>query len=167
MEIIAALINSVAAKSMVEFGCRDGRTAKVLLHNVPTLERYIGVDVPMTYQPGLPHQRNEMVHNPGYLAAGDLRFELVLRERGSLDLGLQDIGPVDAVFIDGDHSELAVAHDSYLARALVKPGGVIIWHDYHNDHVVDVKKVLDRLYNEEGWPIKIIGGTWLAFQRIQ
>jgi predicted O-methyltransferase YrrM len=162
MEILAALLRG--AKTMIEIGCRDGRTARVLLHNVHSLERYIGIDVPPTYRPILPHQLNEMVIDPGHHAANDPRFELIIRERGSLDVGPQDLPPCDAVFIDGDHSEYIVAHDSQLARAIVQPGGVIIWHDAFNG-AVDVMRVLERLASE-GWPIKSIAGTWLAFRLI-
>jgi predicted O-methyltransferase YrrM len=164
MEILAALLRQIEAKSMIEFGCRDGRTARVLLHNVASLEHYIGVDVPMTYEPALPHQRAEMVRNPGALVIDDPRFELIIRERGSLDVGPQDLPPCNAVFIDGDHSEKIVAHDSQLARAIVQPGGIIIWHDAFNG-AVDVMRVLERLANES-WPIKSIAGTWLAFRLI-
>ena len=162
MDCIAALLRMVEAKSVLEIGCRDGRTARVLLHNVSALQRYIGVDVPMEYVPALAHQRAEMVGNPGNLATADPRFELVIRERGSLDLGPQDLPVVDAAFIDGDHSEKAVAYDSALARAVVRQGGVIIWHDAFNG-AVEVVRVLDRLC-DEGWPIKVIEGTWLAYQ---
>jgi predicted O-methyltransferase YrrM len=162
MEIIAALLREVEAKSVVEIGCRDGRTARVLLHNVSALQHYIGVDVPMEYEPALDHQRSEMVASPGDLAASDPRFDLIIRERGSLDLGPQDLPQVDAVFIDGDHSERVVAHDSALARAITKPDGVIVWHDAFNG-AVEVMRVLDRLC-DEGWPIKVVEGTWLAFR---
>jgi predicted O-methyltransferase YrrM len=163
MEIIAGLLRDVGAKTVIEFGCRDGRTARVLLHNVTALQRYIGVDVPMEYEPRLPHQRNEMVPNPGYLAAADPRFDLVLRKCGTLDLGPQDFAPCDAVFIDGDHSEAVVAYDSNLARELVKPGGVIIWHDYFNG-AVEVTRVLE-LDRQRGHDIRHVEGTWLAFER--
>lgn len=163
MEVIAALLRGVEAETMVEFGCRDGRTARVLLQNVAALRRYVGVDVPMEYLPRLPHQRDEMVPDPGCLAASDPRFDLVLRESGTLDLGPQDLEPCDAVFIDGDHSEGVVTHDSDLARALVEPGGVIIWHDANNDGV-EVRQVLE-LDRQRGHDIKIIEGTWLAFER--
>jgi len=164
MEVIAALVRSVAAATMVEFGCRSGRTAKVLLHNVESLSRYIGVDVPKSYQPALAHQRNEMVSIPGYLAAREPCFELMIRDHGTLDLGPQDFGSVDAVFIDGDHSERVVSYDSDLARIIVRPGGVIIWHDYRNGGV-EVTQVLDRL-SERGWPIQAVTNTWLAFMRV-
>jgi predicted O-methyltransferase YrrM len=72
--------------------------------------------------------------------------------------------PADAVFIDGDHGCLAVEHDSALARALVRPGGIIVYHDYHELGTVDVKPVLDLLHRG-GRNIEHVEGTWLAFER--
>jgi len=161
MEVIASILRGVEAKSMMEIGCRDGRTAKVLLHNVAALNCYVGIDVRHDYVPTLKHQRAEMVPVPGHLAVSDPRFDLIIRENGSLDLTFEDIGPVDAAFIDGDHSKNAVLYDSRLAKSVVRPGGVIIWHDYCNAGV-EVKQTLDHL-SEEGWPIKAIEGTWLAY----
>lgn len=165
IETMVALLNSVAPRSMIEFGCRDGCTAGVLLRNVVSLERYTGIDVPMSYQPGLDHQRQETVADPGRYALSDPRFELVIRDRGSLDLGPQDLPACDAAFVDGDHSERVVDHDSELARALVRPGGIIIWHDYASIHFDDVTRVLTRLHHQ-GWPLIAIEGTWLAFLRV-
>ena len=168
MEIICALVRSTLARSMLEIGCRDGRTARVILHNVPSLEKYVGIDVTPDYVPTLFHQRREMVEYPGQLAVADPRFELIVREHGSLDLSPQhfmafDHGSFDACFIDGDHSEPCVLHDSYLAREVVRPGGVIIYHDYTNA-AVEVQRALDRLLSE-GWPLHHIEGTWLAIMR--
>jgi predicted O-methyltransferase YrrM len=166
MEIIAAMFREIEARSVIEIGCRDGRTAQVLLANVPTLRRYIGIDVPPSYAPGLDHQRAEMVDAPGHLAASDQRFSLLICERGSLDIGPQDIEQsCDAIYIDGDHSLRAVSHDSHLARALVRPGGLIIWHDYNDAVEVEVRPVLDHLA-DQGWPIVHIRDTWLAFMRV-
>ena len=162
MDVIAALLRMVEAKSVVEVGCRDGRTARVLLHNVSSLQRYVGIDVPLSYQPPLLHQRAEMVADPGVLATADPRFELIIRERGSQDLMPSELPPVDAMFIDGDHSERAVDWDSRLADAIAQK--LTLWHDYTNV-AVEVQRVLERLHEKEGWPIKHIEGTWLAFLR--
>jgi predicted O-methyltransferase YrrM len=163
MEIIAGLLRSVCAGSIIEFGCRDGRTAKVLLHNVQSLQRYVGIDVPMRYQPTLSHQRKEMVDCPGHLAAADPRFSVVIHERGSLDVKVGDFERFDAAFIDGDHSEFVVDHDSRLALALVRVGGIIIWHDAFNG-AVEVMRVLERLRGNR-WPIQHVLGTWIAYMR--
>jgi predicted O-methyltransferase YrrM len=160
MDVIAALLRQVEAKSVLEVGCRDGRTARVLLQNVSSLERYVGIDVPLSYQPPLLHQHAEMVANPGVLAVSDPRFDLIIRERGSQDLMPYELGPIDAVFIDGDHSEQAVEWDSRFANAMAQK--LIIWHDAFNG-AVEVMRVLERLH-DDGWPIKVVEGTWLAYR---
>jgi len=166
MEVIAALLRQVAAQSMLEIGCRDGRTARVLLSNVTSLKRYVGVDVPMTYEPGLAMQRAEMVPDPGALVVDDPRFKLIVRTHGSLDLRVGDMEQVDACFIDGDHSEEVVYRDSFRALTLVRNGGVIIWHDYTSNYLDDVTKTLNRL-KKEGWPIQHVAGTWLAYRMVE
>jgi predicted O-methyltransferase YrrM len=164
MEILVALANSVKARAMLEFGCNTGRTARVMLHNVPTLEHYLGIDVPLTYEPKLAHQKAEIPAVPGHYVLDDDRCEIIVCERGSFDLSADDLSPCDFAFIDGDHSAEAVHHDSLLARAVTRPGGIIAWHDYFNGSV-EVTKVIDDLA-EMGWPIRVVEGTWLAYMRI-
>lgn len=163
--ILVALTKSVQPKVMIEFGCQAGRTARTLLDQVSSLETYIGVDVPFDHDPVLPCQRSEISFNPGLYAADDPRFYLLVRERGSFGLESLDLEPCDAAFIDGDHSEQVVRHDSLLARRLVRPGGIIIWHDFGNP-VVEVTQVLSEL-SDQGWPIQNVSGTWLAFMRVE
>jgi predicted O-methyltransferase YrrM len=161
--LLVTLVRSVTPRVMIEIGCNQGRTAKIILDNVPTLERYIGIDVPPGTEPTLGCQRSEVPRTAGVYAAPDPRFWLLVRERGSLDVGPQDLEPADAIFIDGDHSRRAVAHDSQLSRSLVRPGGIVIWHDCGNE-AVEVTPVLERL-SEQGWPITAIQGSWLAYAR--
>jgi len=82
----------------------------------------------------------------------------------ALDLSPDDLEPCDAAFIDGDHGLEAVMHDTMLARSLVRPGGIIIWHDYHDLGVVDVKAALDGMHRA-GDAIYRVDDTWLAFER--
>jgi predicted O-methyltransferase YrrM len=165
LEILVALARSVEARTMLEIGCRDGRTAKLLLHNVPTLERYVGVDVPPSYQPQHDFQRGEMTQWPGELATSDPRFDLIIHKRGSLDLTAEEMPCwFDIAYIDGDHGDVAVRHDSMLAREVVRSGGLIVWHDYSNATTVDVKAVLDE-FLANGWPLKQIDRTWFAYMQ--
>ena len=153
------MVQSVSARTMIEVGCRDGRTARVVLDNVPTLERYVGLDVPPDYRPAMESQRSEIVTDPGHYAKIDPRFELLISQHGSLDFA--ELEPCDVVFIDGDHSKPVVAHDSALALAAVRKGGVIIWHDYQSIHFNDVTEAVQDL----DLPIQHIAGTWLAVYR--
>jgi predicted O-methyltransferase YrrM len=162
--ILIALVRSVEPKVMIEFGCNAGRTARNVLDHIPSLEHYIGIDAPFSHMPTLAQQVSERVLCPGLFAYENPRFVLMIRERGSLDLTPQDLPPCDAAFIDADHSEQAVIHDSRLAFELVRPGGVIVWHDYGNQ-AVEVTQALDQLCNE-GWPIEHVEESWIAFCRI-
>lgn len=166
LEVLCALVASVKPSKVVEFGCNMGRTAKVLLREVPHIKSYIGVDVPPGYKFQCTVQRNEIPINPGYLAKDDTRFELILRDRGTYDLSRFDIGTCDVVFIDGDHSYDAVIHDSLLAKAIVNPGGMIIWHDYHGMPTVGVRQALEEFHNESGIRIQHVQDTWIAFHRV-
>jgi len=165
LEALVALMRSVSPRHVIEFGVNVGRTAKAIMANVDGIERYTGIDVAPGYVPACAVQRNEVPARPGEMVADDPRFELVVRPRGSLDLTAEDLGACDAVFIDGDHGRDAVMHDSMLARALVRPGGIIVWHDFHDLGTVDVKAVLDEM-SEAGDMIMHVEQTWLAFERV-
>jgi predicted O-methyltransferase YrrM len=158
--ILVALVASVAPRVMIEFGCNLGITAKRVLDNVPSLERYIGVDVPADHKPTLDCQRAEIPLNPGCYAADDARFWLLMAQDS---LTADQLEPCDATFIDGDHSEQGVWHDTELAFALTRKGGIIVWHDAGNE-AVEVTAVLEQLC-DQGWPIKHIENSWLAFMR--
>jgi predicted O-methyltransferase YrrM len=163
LEIIVALVRSVAPRIMVEIGLAEGRTAKAILRELPDLERYIGIDTDPGYRTKLRSQWTERSRDPGHLALADSRFDRWLLPCGSFDLVADDFPEIDAMFIDGDHSSEAVRHDSDLARAVVKPGGIILWHDYHNDGV-EVTRVLELDY-DLGCDIRHVEETWLAFER--
>jgi predicted O-methyltransferase YrrM len=173
-EALIALVASVQpfCGRVVEIGVNVGRTAKAILANVPGVSRYLGVDVKPGYVPACPVQRGEIPERPGELVAGDKRFELILRPRGSLDLAPADLlgmggtgyAWVDAMFIDGDHGAAAVCHDTRLAHACVRPGGIVIWHDYHDLGTVDVRAVLDDLFFC-GARLQHVENTWLVFER--
>lgn len=60
LEVLVALINGVKAARVVEFGTNEGRTAAAILRNVPTVRRYIGVDVLPGYVPKCAVQKNEI-----------------------------------------------------------------------------------------------------------
>jgi predicted O-methyltransferase YrrM len=163
LDVLAHLMQG--ARVVAEFGCNNGRTAAAMLRNVPTIERYVGVDVKPGYSFACKVQAREMPAVPGDLALDDTRFELVLRKRGTFDLTAADLPTCDAVFIDGDHSEAAVLWDRGLALSVVRPGGLIVYHDDNGLDCVDVSLVLDVLA-DGGADIRHVAGTWLAFERV-
>lgn len=165
LNVLIHLIVGVRARNVLEIGANTGRTAKAILRNVPSVERYIGVDVPADYVTPKAVQRREVLPNPGALAMEDPRFRLLVCGRGSFDLTPDDLPKMDAVFVDGGHEEAAVRHDYALAKAITRPGGVIIFHDDHGRDVVDVSAVLDDLH-DHGAEIVHVDGTWLAYEMV-
>lgn len=58
-----------------------------------------------------------------------------------------EVGAVDILFIDGDHSYDGVRQDYFGYRDLVRPGGLVIFHDIlHHPGLPDV--AVDRLWQE-------------------
>lgn len=165
LETLLALIGTAQRHDvMIEFGVNEGRTARVILDHY-NFKQYVGVDVLPDYQTLLPVQRSEVPSHPGRHVLGAPNFELIVRARGSFDLTPSDLPAADVVFIDGDHSWAGVLNDTALARRLVRPGGIIIWHDYHDLGNVDVSQVLDE-FHKAGDDIVHVDGTWLAFQSV-
>lgn len=169
MDVLAELL--AGSRRVVEVGCQNGRTARVLLDTLPEIERYVGIDVLPGYVPEKAVQRGEVPANPGEFALADPRFQLIVRPRGAFDLDGLDVGHADAFFIDGDHSRAGVANDYVLARACLTKGGLVIFHDYHHlahpdgTPQVDVATVLEEMA-ADGHRITHVAGTWIAFERV-
>jgi len=151
-------------KTVLEIGCYEGHTSNACLKEFPSIEKYYGLDVNPEYKAGLKVQERQRAGVPGKHALHDQRFKLILLPRGSFDLDVFTVGRPDVIFIDGDHSAKAVRHDTDLARSIVQPGGVIMWHDYGNPHG-EVTGVLDADV-EKGHPIRYVDKTWLAYEQI-
>lgn len=168
LEVLIALVKSVTPEPhvMIEFGVNEGRTAKAIIREVKSISLYIGVDVEFGYVPAKKVQRGEVPTRPAWMVKDDPLFHLELRPRGSLDLKVEDLPELDVAFIDGDHGATAVKHDTYLALARVRRGGIIIWHDYHDLGTVDVRDVLHEFQDLSGLKITHVAGTWLAYMRV-
>jgi predicted O-methyltransferase YrrM len=70
----------------------------------------------------------------------------------------------DIVFVDGSHAFSYVASDSAKALRMVKPGGVVLWHDYRADAPGrDVRRCLDALAMK--LPLVRLAGTRLVAYR--
>jgi predicted O-methyltransferase YrrM len=68
-------------------------------------------------------------------------------------------GQVDFCFIDGGHMYETVSRDTENALALVKPGGIIMWHDYSR-WWPGVQRCLDELVRH--LPVFRLADTGLA-----
>lgn len=91
-----------------------------------------------------------------YLQDGRCR---IIRETSAAAVKLFQPGELDFVYIDGDHSFPAVAHDIYEWAKIVRKGGMVSGHDYYNtrlgartyNHVGVVVDAYTRLANIDTW----------------
>lgn len=72
------------------------------------------------------------------------------------------LGRCDVVFVDGSHAESYVRSDSASALAMVRPGGLVLWHDYGSE-AKGVFRVLNALSRE--LPLVHLQGTTLVAHR--
>lgn len=164
LETLCELVRSVNPRTVIEFGVNTGRTAKALLRECPTIEHYVGVDVLPGYVTAKTVQRQEVPMEAGEYVRGDSRVELIVTAHGSHGMQPDNLPMADAIFIDGDHSRFGVENDTMLATNCIRPGGIIIWHDYHDLGTVDVREVLNER-SAAGHSLVHVQGTWLVFER--
>ena len=55
----------------------------------------------------------------------------------------------DVIFVDGGHTRACIEHDVRLAKAAVKPGGMLIFHDYGQPKWPDVAPAIDAAFAPE------------------
>lgn len=164
LERLITLFRGMEPVRVAEFGVNDGRTAKAILDNVPSIKTYIGVDVLPGYTPACEVQRGEVPQYPGHLAQSDPRFQLLLTKNGTRDVTPQMLGELDACFIDGDHSFDGVRKDSILAHQCMHPGKLIVWHDYHDLGTVGVQQYLDESFEAGDIALTHVKDTWLVYK---
>lgn len=81
-------------------------------------------------------------------------------------LALSEIGgawwrhPVCLVFIDGDHTEEAVARDIELFAPHVAEGGILCGHDYQR-HTPLVADAVDEYAEREGLEVEVLQSIWV------
>jgi predicted O-methyltransferase YrrM len=168
-EVVAAsaIVRFHAVKTVVEVGTFDGNTTLNLALNVAPGGRVVTLDLPPEgdpesrnaagasgYEGGkpAPFTRRQYVGHP----AAD-RIEQVYGDSAKLDWSVLG-GPFDLAFLDGDHSSPYVRSDTRQALSVLRPGGLVLWHDYEWRSVA---VPIDRAA-KKGEHIHWIRGTRLA-----
>lgn len=121
-------LNARSARSFIEVGTHKGGNSFLFSHAVPTNQMGIGVDLCVQNAAKLKHfiregQRYHALH-------GDSQT-VRMRDQAAAFLGGN---LVDFLFIDGDHGYAGVKADFELYSPLVRPGGLIAFHDICPDH---------------------------------
>lgn len=174
-----AWILAVLAKRstlMFEFGTCTGKTAYLWARNLPPDGRVVTLTL-------LPEQVEAYNADRGDLAAAAewARHESAFTSFRYSGSGVEQkivqlygdskqfdetpyVEQCDVVFVDGAHGYSYVMSDSRKALRMVKPGGIVLWHDYRGPREVpDVFRALNELARE--LPLVHIGGTALVAYR--
>jgi predicted O-methyltransferase YrrM len=154
---LAAFTARVRAGRVFEIGTADGRTTRNFALNVAPGGQVFSLNLELD-QDRTHHQTTPV----GSRFAGTPEAAKITQLWG--DSRLFDFTPYagtcQVVFIDADHSDEGVTHDSERALSLVdKARGVILWHDALR---YGVKTALPRLGKSLQLPVCLIAGTNLA-----
>ncbi|GBD00203.1 hypothetical protein HRbin17_02741 [bacterium HR17] len=158
--VLACLVRHLRPKRLVEIGTAEGRTTLNFALHAPEDAEIITLDLPpeQTGAPTLsrgPDYAQLNISEPGvfFRHHPDIarKIRLVLANSTTFDWTPYERS-VDFVFLDGAHDYESVRKDSENALRIVRPGGVIVWHDYGNWDGVS------RCLNELGEKLPIV---WL------
>ena len=164
------------AQWLFEFGTCTGKTAYLWARNAPPTARI----VTLTLAPeGRGDHHAEPTDDPrdveyavresnysAFLYTGtDVahKVEQLFGDSKTLDVRPW-AGRCDVVFVDGSHAYSYVMSDSAKALELVRPGGLVLWHDYAGPrHSPGVYRAVNELATR--LPLVRIAGTALAAYR--
>lgn len=157
--MLARRVASISPRVIVEIGTRGGGTLFFWSQSSPALELLVSIDLPggihgggypeqsikfyQRFVSNRPHCRLELMRTDSQTTATRAALEKVLAGR-----------PIDFLFIDGDHRYEGVKKDFALYRPLVRPGGLIAFHDIR-PNIQDANTEVYRLWDE----IKASGET--------
>ena len=161
---IGAAIRRINAKKLFEIGTFNGGTTLCMAENAGCEAHTFTLDLPSDQfdrEQGPDNFTGSMV---GQVFHGKQVEKQITQLRG--DSTLFDYSPyeksIDFVFVDAAHDYIHGLADSKSALRLVRPGGVIFWHDYEPYWSGLIHGVREAT---AGMPLARIRGTTLAVLR--
>ena len=162
---LTALIHKINAKRIFEFGTYKGVSTTQLALNLPHDGMVFTLDLPEDHPayslaiPKVAEQQIATEKGKGMLIPHDLRGKVTFLRADSAKF---DTAPylesMDLIFVDGAHSYEYVKNDTVKGLEMLRPGGIIAWHDCTPSHpsVVRYLSILPRIPT-------IVHGTTIAF----
>jgi predicted O-methyltransferase YrrM len=172
---LGALVKKYAPKRLFEIGTFRGVTAITLAANAAADAVLFTLDLPPYLDTAeVAHRFYDYNSSSGFhqmAAVGAARgvgellgwYDDVCKiEQLFGDAAIFDFSPfensIDLFFVDGCHEQSAVLRDTRQAWKCLRPGGLMVWHDYPWDSVQNAIREAD-LKNEVIW----VNGTNVAF----
>lgn len=163
---LCAIAKFLGARNVVEIGTYDGNTTLNLAANLPEDGCVTTVDLPQVWDGhflyDVPNNYwNVTDRNQIGIQFRGTKYEKRIRQvlGDSAKLDWKELRPpCDLVFIDGCHYREYVKSDTENALRNLRPGGLIVWHDYGD--IKDVSRVVDDTAREI--TVRVARGTRLA-----
>lgn len=151
--IISALTRRTDPQRSFEIGTFDGRTTLNMALNQRAGSEVITLDLPAAQLERAAQPLDDGDRTYILKAASGARFQQrttparivqVYGDSATFDFS-RYAGAVDLMFVDGSHSYDYARSDSRVALSLVRPGGLILWHDYDTPYWPGVTRALNEL----------------------
>jgi len=164
--VLCAVARHIGAQSLFEFGTFDGLTTWHLAANTSPHGRILTLDLPLDHPARSAGGHDRSVGKIQGICVGAQFANMVEAQRieqlygDSLEFDAEPFRKqIDFCFIDASHEYQHVCRDTANALHMVRPGGVIFWHDYSR-WWPGVQKCLDDLCAEQ--PVFRVEETALA-----
>jgi predicted O-methyltransferase YrrM len=170
LALLCAAVRWARPRALFEFGTFDGRTAWHLARNAGPEARLWTLDLPPDHP-----SRTDPAHDRSIGKVYGVEVDARLRGTPEADQVTHLFGDslefdpapyeglIDFCFIDAGHGEAHVRADTANALRMVRPGGLIFWHDYSR-WWPGVQRCLDELSRE--WPVFRAANTSLGVLQI-
>ena len=175
MVLLCAIVRIEKARRVFEIGTSMGVTAYNIASNLPEDGVLYTLDLPpvagrpeMHTHYGVSISDRKMIFADRERrrfqgSAAEPRIRQLYGDSATFDYASYK-GTCDIVFVDGAHTYDYVKSDTRAAFELVKPGGLVIWHDYTDGHFwPDVHAFLSGLSGSRS--VQRLRGSMLAFSR--
>ena len=170
--VLSAICQMLKPRTVFEFGTFTGASTLAIASNTPADTKIHTLDIP-------PKDRKS--HRTG--VGSDIPFEfeigqafrqtqwekkITVHTGDTRQFDVADFQQkVDLVFIDADHTYPFVKNDTEKAIEMLKPGGLILWHDYRWDddapECAGVTRWVNEFYESVGGCYEIEGTRFAIF----
>jgi predicted O-methyltransferase YrrM len=164
--VLCAIVRFLGARKVAEIGTYDGNTTLNVAANLPPDGCVTTIDLPpnwdrkFVYDVPNSHWNVTDRNRIGIQYRGteyENRIRQVLGDSATVDWS-ELHPPFDLIFIDGCHYRDYVKADTAHAIRNIRPGGVVVWHDYGD--IKDVSLVVDETARQ--MTVRVVRGTRLA-----
>lgn len=125
---LANIVKSFKPDTCLEIGTFNGRSTLHIALNTLAESKIYTIDLP-NEQREPAYQNIDLLFNQKKYTCLKNKIEVLHGDSKNYDFGFLE-NSVDFVFVDGNHSMEYAINDSQIALSVLRPGGVILWHDY-------------------------------------